>query len=68
MIIANKEVRRVYVDNGAIVSVIYLSCFEQLGVDLSHLRPCAPLQTSSRNEIQPIGAITLVAMVGDHPR
>ncbi|CAI9089844.1 OLC1v1024491C1 [Oldenlandia corymbosa var. corymbosa] len=67
-IIHKKEVRRVYVDPGSGVNVIYQDCFQKLGIDKSQLRPCAmPLMGFSNHIIIPTGMITLSVTVGEYP-
>lgn len=43
IIATNTEIRRVYVDIGAPVSVMYLSCFKKRRIDSLELRPYVPL-------------------------
>lgn len=61
------EVHRVYIDNDATVSIMYLDCFKKMGIDAARLQLCAPLQTFTRGEVQPEGTIQLPVRVGDYP-
>lgn len=64
VVVVNHEVWRVYVDKGAVVSILYLDCFEKLRVDKSYIRPCSPLWTFAQAEVQPKGVVSLPVTVG----
>lgn len=50
VVVTNREVRRVYMDNRAAVSILYWECFETLDIDKNQLRPCDQLQTFAQSE------------------
>lgn len=52
IIAASIESRKVYVDTRVATSVMYLSCFRKTGIDLSELRPCAPLQSYTQERFR----------------
>lgn len=66
IIVATIEIRRVYVDTRATVSVLYLSYFQTMGMDLSSLKPYAPLLSFTQGEVQPEGIIQLPKKVGPY--
>lgn len=64
VVVANREVWRVYVDNKAAVNILYQECFQKLGIDKSHLQPCAPLQTFAQSEVQLEEVVSLSITIG----
>lgn len=58
MILGNKEVKIVYVDNGTAVSIIYKGYFDKLGIIRTHLKPCFSLLTFGRGEVTSEGIVT----------
>ena len=68
LMIEGFNTRRVLVDNGSLVDIIYLSAFQQLKVDPKILRPFeSPLVNFSGDKVYPWGIITLTVMVGSYP-
>lgn len=66
--IANMEIKRVYVDDGSAVEIMYTSCFYKLGIDNAKLKPATlPLVDFANHAVAPIGVITLPVIVGKHP-
>lgn len=61
MILGDKEVWRVYVDNEATVSIINKSWFEKMDINQTHLKPCSLLQTFAQNKVIPEEIIILLA-------
>ena len=60
--------RRVLVDNGSSVDIIYLSAFQQLKLDQRRLHPFdSPLVSFSRDKVYPKGIGTLTVTAGSHP-
>lgn len=68
MVVANKKLQQVYVDNGGARGIIYLDCFKKLGTDVAHLKQCGPLPTFARGEVQPEGTIRILVTMGDYPQ
>ena len=61
--------KRILVDNGSSVDIIYLLAFQQLKLDEKRLRPFeSPLVSFSGDRVYPKGIITLTVTVGTHPR
>ena len=61
--------RRIVVDNGSSVDIIYLSAFQQLKLDLGRLHPFdSPLVSYSGDRVYPKGIMTLTVIVGTHSR
>ena len=60
--------RRVLVDNGSSVDIIYLSAIQQLKVDQKRLRPFdSPLVSFSGDKVYPKGIVMLTVTAGSHP-
>ena len=60
--------RRVLVDNGSSVDIIYLSAFQQLKIDPKRLRPFkSPLVSFSGDKVYPRGIVTLTVTAGSYP-
>ena len=61
--------KRILVDNGSFVDIIYLPAFQQLKLDPKRLRPFeSPLVNFSGDRVYPKGIVTLTITVGAHPR
>lgn len=63
IIMANHEVRRIYVDNDAAVNILFMECFQKLGLKKNDLKPCFSLQSFTQVEVKPAGMITLPVIV-----
>ena len=60
--------RRVLVDNGSSIDIIYLFAFQQLKVDLKRLHPFeSPLVSFSGDKVYPQGIVTLTVTTSSHP-
>ena len=60
--------RRVLVDNGSSVNIIYLSAFQQLKVDLKRLRPFeSPLVSFNGDKVYPRGIVPLTVTTNSYP-
>jgi len=60
LMIEGFNTRRILVDNGSSVNIIYLSAFQQLKVDLKRLRPFkSPLISFCKDRVYPKGIVTL---------
>ena len=61
--------KRILMDNGSFVDIIYLPAFQQLKLDLKRLRPFkSPLVSFSGDKVYPKGIVTLTITVGIHLR
>ena len=61
--------KRILVDNGSSVDIIYLHAFQQLKLDPRRLRPFDSLLVScSGDGVYPKGIVTLTVTVGTYPR
>lgn len=68
-LIANKEVRRVHIDQGSAVDVMYLDCFNKLGLDMSSVTPTiSPLTGFGTEVVKPVGRVYLAVTMGTYPR
>lgn len=68
IIVANKKVRYLYVDNRAVVSILYSDCFRKLGVDKANLKLFSLLYTFAQGEVHPKGVLSLLVAMGDYPK
>ena len=60
--------RRVLVDNGSSVDIIYLSAFQQLKLDLKRFRPFeSPFISFSGGKVNPRGIMTLIVIASPYP-
>ena len=60
--------RRVLVDNGSSVDIIYLSAFQQLKLDPKRFRPFeSPLVSFNGDKVYPRGIVTLTVTAGSYP-
>ncbi|XP_075670088.1 uncharacterized protein LOC142639836 [Castanea sativa] len=60
--------RRIFVDNGSSVDIIYLSTFQQMKVDPIRLHPFeSPIISFSGDKVYPKGIVTLIVTVGTYP-
>ena len=61
--------KKILVDNGSSVEIIYLPAFQQLKLDLGRLRPFdSPLVSFSGDIVYPKGIVTLTVIVGIYLR
>ena len=61
--------KKILVDNGSSVDIIYLPAFQQLKLDQKRLRPFeSSLVSFSGDKVYPKGIVTLTITVGTHPR
>ncbi|XP_020249681.1 uncharacterized protein LOC109827133 [Asparagus officinalis] len=68
-VINGYQVKRIMVDTGSSVGVLYTSAFNQMGIDKSHLLPCrGPLVGFTSHALIPEGMITLPFILGEYPR
>ena len=69
LLIADYTTRRVLVDNGSSVDILYYPTFQQMRLGRDQLRPvCSPLIGFGGMKVQPIGTITLPVVVGSYPQ
>ena len=60
--------RRVLVDNGSSVDVMYITAIQQMKLDPKRLKPFgSPLVNFSRDHVYPKGIISLQIIVGTNP-
>ena len=61
--------KRIFVDKGSSVNIIYLPAFQQLKLDPGRLRLFdSPFVSYSRDRIYPKGIVTLTITVGTYPK
>ena len=66
VVIANKTVHIVLVDNGSLADIIFASAFDKMGVGREKLEPVnAYLRGFSRERVLPLGSIQVVLTLGD---
>ena len=69
LIIEGFNIRRILVDNGSSVNIIYLSAFQQLKLDPGRLSLFdSPLVSFNGDQVYPKGIVTLTVTVGTHLR
>uniref|UniRef100_A0A2N9HJY0 RNA-directed DNA polymerase n=1 Tax=Fagus sylvatica TaxID=28930 RepID=A0A2N9HJY0_FAGSY len=67
--IAGYSTRRVLIDNGSSVDIIYLTAFQQMRIDKDQLRPIeTPLVGFAGTSVYPLGIITLQLIAGTYPK
>ena len=68
MVIEDFNTRRVLVDNGSSIDIMYMMAYQQLRVDPKKLRSFNyPLVSFSGDKIYPKGIVTLSVITGTHP-
>ena len=68
VVVANKTIHRVLIDNGSSTDSIFTSAFEKMGIGREKLEPInAYLRGFSRERVLPLGLIQLVLTLGDPP-
>ena len=68
VIVANKTIHRVLVDNGSSTNIIFASAFDKMGIGREKLEPVSThLRGFSREKVLPLGSIQLVLTLGDPP-
>ena len=61
--------RRILVDNGNSVDIIYLSAFQELKLNPRRLRPFeSPLVSFSGDRVYPKGIVMLTVTIGSYPQ
>ena len=69
LLIADYTTRRVLVDNGSSVDILYYPAFQQMRLGRDLLRPaCSPLIGFGGMKVQPMGIVTLPIVVGSYPQ
>jgi hypothetical protein len=62
------DVKRILIDNGSQVKILFLETFDKMGLDRKQLKePSKPLYGFSRKRIEPVRAITLLVYFGTCP-
>ena len=66
VVVANKTVHKVLIDNGISTDIIFASSFDKMGIGREKLEPInAHLRGFSREKVLPLGLIQLVLTLGD---
>ena len=68
VVVANKTVHQVLIDNGNSADIIFVSAFDKIGIGREKLEPVnTHLRGFSRENVLPLGSIQLVLTLGDPP-
>ena len=68
VVVANKTVHRVLIDNGSSADIIFASAFDKKGIGREKLEPVnTHLRGFSGEKVLPLGSIQLVLTLGDPP-
>ena len=68
VVVANKTVHRVLIDNGSSVDIIFESVFDKIGIGREKLDPInTHLRGFSGEKVLPLGLIQLILTLGDPP-
>ena len=68
VVVANKTIHMVLVDNGSSADIIFASAFDKMGIGREKLEPVnAYLRGFSGERVLPLGSIQLVLTLGDPP-
>ena len=68
VVVANKTVHKVLIDNGSSTDIIFASTFDKMGIGKEKLEPVnAYLLGFSREKVLPLGSVQLVLTLGNPP-
>ena len=68
VIVANKTVHRVLINNGSSTDIIFASTLDKMGIGKEKLEPVnAHLRGFSREKVLPLGSVQQVLSLGDPP-
>ena len=68
VVVANKTIHRVLVDNGSSIDIIFASAFDKMGIGREKLELVSThLRGFSREKVLPLGSIQLVLTLGNPP-
>ena len=69
LLIVDYTTRRVLVDNGSSVDILYYLAFQQMRLEQDILRPmCSPLIGFGGMKVQPVGTVMLLVVVKSYPQ
>ena len=68
VVVANKTIHRVLIDNGSLIDIIFASAFDKMGIGREKLEPVnTHLRGFSEEKVLPLGLIQLELTLGDPP-
>ena len=68
VVVANKTIHRVLIDNGSSTNIIFASAFDKMGIGREKLEPVSTyLCGFSGERVMPLGSTQLVLTLGDPP-
>ena len=68
VVVANKTIHRVVIDNGSSIDIIFVSAFDKMSIGREKLEPVnSYLLGFSREKVLPLGPVQLVLTLGDPP-
>ena len=68
VVMANKTVHKVLIDNGSSIDIIFASAFDKMGIGREKLEPVnAHLRGFSGEKVLPLGLVQLVLTFGESP-
>ena len=68
VVVANKTIHGVLVDNGSLADIIFTSAFDKMGIGMEKLEPVnSHLRGFSGERVLPLGSIQLILTLGDSP-
>ena len=69
LLLADYTTRRVLVDNGSSVDILYYPAFQQMRLERDLLHPvCSSLIGFGGMKVQPVGTVMLPVVVGSYPQ
>ena len=69
LLITNYTTRKMLVDNGSLIDILYYPVFQQMRLGRDQIRPVSsPLVGFGGMKVQPVGTVTLLMVVGAYPQ